>query len=168
MRSLKPFSSLIGAIAAALAQAVPQRHALVEHKAFAAPAAFMLRHAFEVFQDAALEVVDLAKPARQEKTARLLAADAAGAEHRDLPVSRRIELLRGKFLELPEARDAGINRAIKRSHRDLERVAGVDHERIGLGDQRVPLGRLDIDADLPRWIDIGIAERDDLLLQPDL
>jgi hypothetical protein len=62
MRSLRPFVSLIDAIVSALPQAVPERHALVEHKAFAAPAAFMLRHAFEVFQDAALEVVDLAKP----------------------------------------------------------------------------------------------------------
>ena len=43
-------------------------------------------HLFQVFQDAAFEVVDLGKAVREQVGARLLAADAAGAEHGDLPV----------------------------------------------------------------------------------
>src|SRR5258705_4298088 len=67
----------------ALAQAVTQRDALVEHKTFAAPAALGFGHALEILQNAALEVIDLGKAARQQIGAGLLTADAAGAEHRD-------------------------------------------------------------------------------------
>ena len=42
------------------------------------------------------------------------------------------------------------------------------HQRVGRGYQRVPIRRLDIDADLPCRIDGGIPERDDLLFQADL
>src|SRR5579872_3066721 len=75
-------------------QTMAERDTLVEHKTFAAPAALGLRHLFKIFQDAALEVVDLGKAAREQMRARLLAADAAGAEHRDAPVLCGIELLR--------------------------------------------------------------------------
>jgi hypothetical protein len=54
---------------------------------------------------------------------------------------------------LPEALDAGIDRAFERAHRDLECIAGVDQQRVGCCDQRVPVGGVDIDADLPRRID---------------
>ena len=151
-----------------LPQPVAQRHAFVEYETFAAPAALLLRHAFEIAQDAALEVIDLVKSVRQQIGAGLLAADAAGAEHRDLPVLRRVEFLRGEILELPKALDAGIDRAFEGAHRHLEGVAGVDDKRVGRRDQRVPVGGIDIGADLPRRIDRGIAERDDFLLQPDL
>ena len=60
-----------------LPQAMAEGHAFVEHKAFAAPAALLLRHAFEVAQDAALEVIDFGKPLRQQIGAGLFAADAA-------------------------------------------------------------------------------------------
>src|SRR5689334_757877 len=81
-------------------QAMAERDALVEHEALAAPPALRLRHLFQIFQDAALEVIDLGKAAREQMRARLLAADAAGAEHRDAPVLCGIEFLRGKILEL--------------------------------------------------------------------
>ena len=51
-----------------------QRHALIEHEAFAAPAAFGLGNAFDVFQNAALEVVDLGETARQQIGAGLFTA----------------------------------------------------------------------------------------------
>src|SRR5690242_15911982 len=108
-----------------------ERDAFVEHKALAAPTARGFRHLLEISQDAALEVVDLSEPTCEQQRTRFLAADAAGAEHRDPLVLRRIKLPRGEFLELTEGRDAGINRALERAHRDLERVAGVDDKRIG-------------------------------------
>src|SRR5206468_11445964 len=102
---------LMGAIIhGPLLEAVAERHAFVEHETFAAPAALLLRHALQIFQYAALEVINLAKSVRQQIGAGLLAADAPGAEHRDLAVRGRIELSRGKFLELAKARDAGIDR----------------------------------------------------------
>ena len=76
-------------------------------------------------------------------------------------------MARGKILELPKTLDAGIDRAFERAHRDLECIAGVDHQRVGCRDQRVPVGGVDIDADLPRRIGGRVAEGDDLLLQPD-
>src|SRR5438477_1200829 len=131
MRSPSCSTSLIGwSFHSAFAQGVTERDAFVEHETLTAPAAFGCRHLFQVFKDAALEVIDLGKAARQQERARLLATDAAGAEHRDLPVLRRIEFLRGKFLELPKALDAGIERAGKSAHCHFERITGVDHKRI--------------------------------------
>src|ERR1700674_2648225 len=168
MRSLSSFTSVIGILSRrALPQPMAERDALVEHKAFAAPAALRFRHTFQILQNSALEVVDLRKTAREQIGAGLFAADAAGAEHRNPPMLRRIEMARGKFPELPKALDAGIERAGEFAHRDLECIAGVDQERIRRRDQIVPGGGLDMDADLPCRIDSGFAERDDFLLQPD-
>src|SRR6267142_1873271 len=99
MRSLSASTSFIGAIVRlSLPQPVAQRHTFVEYKTLAAPAAFLLLHAFEIAQDAALEVIDLTKPLRQQIGAGLLAPDTSGAEHRDLAVLCRIEFLCGEFL----------------------------------------------------------------------
>src|SRR3954471_11519158 len=125
-----------------LLQTMAERDALVEHEAFAAPAALGLRHLFQIFENAALEVIDLSKAAREQMRARLLAADAAGAEHRDPAVLCRIELLGGKILELAKALDLGIDRTLERAHRHLEGVARVEHQRVGCCDQRVPFGGL--------------------------
>src|SRR3981189_2957963 len=114
-----------------------ERDAFVEHEAFAAPAALRLGDALQIAQDAALEVIDLVEPLRQQIGAGLLAADAAGAEHRDLAVLRRIELLRGKFLELAKTLYSRIERALERAHRHLEFVAGIDDQCIRRGNQRV-------------------------------
>src|SRR5664279_3769704 len=108
MRSLIVFASFIGIVFhGALPQPVTERDAVVEHKTFAAPAALGFRHAFQISEDAALEVVDLGKAARQQIAGGLFAADAAGAEHRDPAVLGGVEMARGKILELPEAADAG-------------------------------------------------------------
>src|SRR4051812_9953266 len=103
MRSPRlPGSLIAGIFRTPLAQAVAERDAFVEDKAFAAPAALALRHGFQIFQDAALEMIDFGKTARQKVRTGLLAADTAGAEHRDLPVLRRLERARGEILELAE------------------------------------------------------------------
>src|SRR6266702_2002247 len=108
MRSLSAFCSFMGSVIRfALAQAVAERDTLVEYKTFAVPAARLFRYAFEVFEDAALEVIDLAEAAGEQIGAGLFASDAAGAEHRDLGMLRGVQAARGKFFELAEARDAG-------------------------------------------------------------
>src|SRR6266481_1570753 len=129
MRSPSVLASFIAtAFHLAFTQPVTKRDALVKHKAFAAPAALGLRHLFQVFQDAALEVIDLGKPACEQVGAGLFATNAAGAEHRDPPMLCRIEFSRGEILELSKASDAGIERAFKRAERHFERIAGIDHE----------------------------------------
>src|SRR5690348_14806761 len=131
MRSLRSFSLIGDGFPDAFAQTMAKRDALVEHEALAAPAALGFADLLQIFQDAALEVIDFGKALGQQQRARLLAADAAGAEHRDLAMPGRIELFGDEPLELAEARDPGIERALERSDRDLEGVAGVDHERVG-------------------------------------
>src|SRR5882757_7572624 len=107
MRSLSVLASLIGkAFRIALAQVMAECDPFVEHKAFAAPAARALRHRFEIFQDAALEVINFLESAREQIGAGLFAADTAGAEHRDLFMLLRIEGARGEILELAKAFDA--------------------------------------------------------------
>src|SRR4051794_19836961 len=165
-RSLSVFASFIGTtVRCTLPQTVAEGYALVEHKAFAAPAALLPRHVFEKSEDAALEVIDLGEPVRQKIGAGLFAADAAGAEHCDLPVFGRIEPARGEFLDLAEIFDAGIDRAFESAHCALEGVAGIEYQRVGGRYQRVPVGGIDIGADLPRRVGVRSPERDDLLLQ---
>src|SRR3974390_1982070 len=120
MRSDSCCSDIAGAFLDAFAQTMAERDAFVEDKAFAAPAALGLRHLFQIFQDAALEVIDLGKALRQQERACLLAADAAGAEHCDPAVFCRIELFGGKILEPAKTRDFGIERAVEGAERDLE------------------------------------------------
>src|SRR5450631_12195 len=121
MRSPSVFGSLIGVLFhSALPQAVAERNAVVKDKTFAAPAAFGFRHAFQILQNSALEVIDLRKAARQQIGAGFFAADAAGAEHRDPAMLHRVEMAGGKFLELPEALDPGIDGACECPHCDFE------------------------------------------------
>src|SRR5580704_1762881 len=123
MRSPSVLLSFIGIVfLCAFPQSVAKRDAVIEHETFAAPAAFRFRHAFQISENAALEVIDLGKTAREQVGAGLFAADAAGAEHRDLPMPGRVELALGEFPELPETSDAGIDRSGKAAHRDLEGI----------------------------------------------
>src|ERR1700760_2482129 len=138
IRSLSCSVLSICRLLAALAQAVAERDAFIEHEARAVPTAVGFRDFLEISEDAALEVIDLGKAAREQVRARLLAADAAGAEHRDPAMPGRIELLCGEILEFAKALDVRIDRAFERAHGHLEGVAGVEHERVGRGDQRIP------------------------------
>src|ERR1700674_1037279 len=153
MRSVSALRSLIAVMLhIPFAQTVAKRDTLVEDEALATPTAVGLRDLFEIVQNAALQVIDLGKALGEQVARGLFAADAAGAEHRDFTMPRRIEVTRGEFLELPEARDGGINLAFECADRNLEGVARVDDNRVGGGDQIVPLPGFDIGADLERRI----------------
>src|SRR5947208_16376248 len=113
MRSFSASTSFMGAIVdLLLAQPVAQRHTFVEHKTLAAPAALLLRHAFEIPKDPALEVTDLAKSLRQQIGAGLLASDSAGPEHRQPLVRPQRKVLPRDFLYLPKAVETGIDRPL--------------------------------------------------------
>src|ERR1700722_23355 len=169
MRSVSVLRSFIAVmLRIPFAQTVAERDTLVEDEALAAPTAFGLRDLFEIIQDAALQMIDLGKALREQVARGLFAADAASAEHRNFTISRRIEVPCGEFLELPKARDGGIDRAFEGADRDLEGVACVDDNRAGCGNQSIPVFRLDIGADPERRIGRLVAECDDLFLQPDL
>src|SRR5579863_271391 len=64
----------------------------IEDEAFALPQAFCRGYRFEIFEDAALQMIDLVQALGLEEGGGLFAANAAGAEHRDL--GRRVPLQR--------------------------------------------------------------------------
>jgi hypothetical protein len=61
-----------------------------------------------------------------------------------------------------------IDRALESSDRHLVIIAGVDDDRLWIGDQRVPVGRRDIGPCPMQRVDALDAHGDDLALQPDL
>ena len=75
-----------GVALAIVAEAEPMadRNALIKDETFAFPKAFGLRHRLQIFQYAAVEMIDLVYAFRLEEGCGFFAADAAGAEHGDL------------------------------------------------------------------------------------
>src|SRR4051812_43693798 len=59
------------------------RDPLIENETFAPPQALLGRYDLEVFEDAALQVIDLVQPLALQERRRFLATNSAGAEHRD-------------------------------------------------------------------------------------
>ena len=150
-------------------QRLIDRHPAVKDKALALPAAVRLRHILEIFQDAALQVIDLVEPHILHQRAGLLAADASGAEHGQLFRPVRIgRQLRGPFGKFAKAVGLRVDGAIKGADRGFIGVAGVDHHHIRIIDKTVPVARLDIGAGGSRRADLGPAHGDDLALQPHL
>ena len=150
-------------------QAVPHRNPFVEHETFAPPRALLGGHLFQIFEDAALQVEHVRHALRLQERRRFFAADAAGAEHRDpLRTGEQFVAMRPKparkFAERPRL---GIDRAIERADRHLVIVARVDQHRARIGDQRIPVGGIDIGAGIGR-VDQRLAHRHDLALQPHL
>src|SRR3546814_8681073 len=62
-------------------EAMAHRYTLVEHKTLAVPAAGFSRYGFQVFQNAALKVVDLVETLGAQVGRGFLAAHTAGAKH---------------------------------------------------------------------------------------
>src|SRR5690606_15777232 len=96
----------------ALFQAVQNGDALVEDEAGAFPEAVLRRHLFEIFQDAALEMVDLVEALLLHEGGRLLAADAAGAVHGDLRLVVQAGIAPHPVRELAECLRVRIDRAL--------------------------------------------------------
>src|SRR6056297_4010907 len=149
-----------------LAQPVAHRDSAIKHETLTLPRALILRHLFEVFQDAALEEIDVLHSLPQQVIGGFFATDATGAEHRDPFVVKAMPVRLPPRGEIAKGRRLGIDRALKRANGDLVIVAGVDHRDIGALDQGVPLRWLDIMPDPGARIDIGLAHGDDLFLEP--
>src|SRR5690606_21949878 len=62
-------------------QAVADRDALIEDETLALPHGLRFRHGFQVFQNSALQVINLVKALTAHIGGRFFATDAAGAEH---------------------------------------------------------------------------------------
>lgn len=71
-------------IVASRLQPMLDRYTLIEHEAFAFPAAFFRGHRLQIFQNPALEMIDVFQALGLHESRRLLATDSARAEHGDL------------------------------------------------------------------------------------
>ncbi len=143
-------------------------HAVIEHEAVALPATLRLRHLLQILEDAALEVINLLKALTKHIARRLLAANAAGAKHCDLLMLCRVVVSLDVVRKVSERFGLRVDRTFERTDCHFVVVTGVDQQHFRIGDQRVPVLRLDIGSNLPIRIDTLNAERDDLLLQLDL
>ena len=165
-------------------QAMANRHALVKDKAFARPQAVLGGHGFKVFEDAALQMVNLVKPVHAQKRGGFFTADAAGAKHGDFGAAfrdlgnvagfggwvraqqpARLLLPRHPGGQIGKGLDARVYRAGKRANAHLVVVAGVHHQHVGVTDQGIPVLRLDVLPCHLRGADAGHAEGDDFFLQ---
>src|SRR5210317_1493573 len=108
----------------AFLQAVTNRNTAVEDETFAVPLAVFGGHFFEVFQDAALEVIDLVDALAQQVVRGFLATDAAGAEHRDALVVEPLLVFSPPVGKLTEGFRFRIDRALEGADLDLVVVAG--------------------------------------------
>ncbi len=141
--------------------------ALVENIALSLPETFGLGHVLKVFQDTALQVIDLGHALTQQIVRRFFAANAARAEHGDALVVEPVLVGLPPRGKIAETAGAGVDRAAEGADLDLVVIARVDHGHIGFADQRVPVLRRDIVADAGARVDVGLAHGHDLALEAD-
>ena len=99
---------------------------------------------------------------------RLLAADAAGAEHGDFLAFEFSAVFARPLREFTKTLGMGIDRIFEGAQRHFVVVAGVDDDRVGIGDQGIPVAGLDIGADGTKRIDVFHAHGDDFAFQANL
>ena len=150
------------------AQLMVDGDALIEHEALALPQRLFLGHLFQVLQDTALEVIDLIEALLLEIGRGLLAADAAGAEHRHLAVLCRVQLARDVVREITEGSGVRVDGTGEGPHFHFIVIARVDQQHLRIGNQRIPVLRLHIGPDGVTRVDALDAHGDDLALELDL
>ena len=110
---------------------------------------------FEVFEDAAFEVEDLGEALLEHVGGGFFAADAAGAEHGDLAVFGGVEVFAGRRSAKSEkVSRGGVVAPAKVPMLGLVGVAGVEEEDVGVGEEGVPVGGVDVVAGaggVDRW-----------------
>jgi hypothetical protein len=113
----------------------------VEDVAGTLPLAGFGRDNFEVFEDAAFEVIDLGEALLEHVGRGCFAADAAGAEHGDLAVFGWVEVFADVVREGVERWSDGVGEG---ADRGLVGVARIEEEDLGVGEEGVPLVRFDV------------------------
>ncbi len=141
---------------------------LVEDKAFAFPERFGRVDGFEVFEDPAAEVVDLAEASFFHESGRLFAADPAGAIHGDLGGLRGVEVGIDVVGEFAEGIGLRIDCPVKLPDANLVGVPGIDDGDLWIGDKGIPILRCDIGADFVDGGYRGVADCNDFLFEPNL
>ena len=116
--------------------------AVIEYETFTAPQAFVFFHGLKIFEDAAIEVIDLLKALLHQVVRRLFAANTASAEHRNLAVFLWIKLCINELWKLPERLSIGRYSILKRADAALIGIAGIDGQHIGVLQEFIPAFRV--------------------------
>ena len=119
----------------------------------------------EVFQDTAVELVDILVAEALHIRTGFLATDTTGTEHHDGPILEVGRKVGGRPRKIPEVPDRGCQRPAEGPHAHLVDVTGVEqHHRASLVQPALQFGRLEFGRRRAGGIDPRHAERDDLLL----
>ena len=146
---------------AAFGQIAIERNALVENEALALPAIVRLPHALEIAQHPAIEMIDLIEPQFEHQGRGFLAANAAGAEHRERTFGMFPRQRPGKIRKLAKAMGARIERAGEAADFDFVAVARIDDDERRIVEQGIPFGRRNVSSRPPVRLDVGPAQGDD-------
>ena len=148
-----------------LAEGGVHADALVEDKAFAIvvrTTAFL-----EVFQDTAIELMDVPKTLAFHVGARLFTAYAAGAEHHHRLVFEGFGKFGDRLGKIPEMVDARRERPAKCAEFDFVVVAGVEERDLAALVEPLLEGRGgQLGRSSAGWVDAFDTESDDLFLDP--
>lgn len=147
----------------------PMTHAdaAIKDKAGALPGACGFGHLFEVFQDTALEMVNVFDPLAEKVVGGFLTTDAAGTEHGDFLVVKAVPVFFPPRRELPETGGFRVDGPVECANGNFVIVAGVDDGNIVAGDQIVPVGCVNIVTCARDRVDSRLTHGDDLALEAD-
>ena len=136
------------------------RHAPVKNETFALPLAVGGGDIFKIFQNAALEMIDLVKAHILHQRTGFFAANAASAIHCNFlgtPVGRLIGKRMRPFGKFAKICCHGIDRTSKHANRGFIAVAGINKQNIRIGNQPVPIFRVNIGSGAFGWINLRTA-----------
>mmetsp|Transcript_59425 Transcript_59425/g.106007 ORF Transcript_59425/g.106007 Transcript_59425/m.106007 type:complete len:390 (+) Transcript_59425:476-1645(+) len=150
-------------VVVALLKTVLDRHTAVEHEALPLPHALLLRDHLQVLEDTPFQLVHLVKALLLHEGRRLLAPDAPGARHHDLLLFGRLAQRRHVVRELAEGVGLGIHCPFESPNAVLVGVAHVNHKRLGVLEEGIPLLRLDVLPSVLR-VEVLNPHGDNLLL----
>src|SRR5690554_11699 len=116
-------------IAAAL-QTMIDRNPVVKYKTFTFPQALLFWHFFQILQDAAFKVINLFKALLSKVSRGLFTTNAAGTEHGDFFMFRRVEVLFYVFGKFTKRIRGGVNGVLEGANFNFVLVTGINKKHV--------------------------------------
>ncbi len=102
------------------------------------PKAFALFHGLKIFEDTAIQVIDLLEALLHQVVRSLFAANTAGAEHRNLAVFLWVKRCINELWKLPKRLRIGRYSILKRADAALISIASVNCQHLGVLQEFIP------------------------------
>ena len=145
-----------------------ERHPLIEHEALPLPATVLFRHLLEVVENSASKMMNLREAPLLQKAAGLLTTDSTGAKHGDArrrgALDQRAEMLFNPVRKIPKRLRSRVQRTDEAPHGHLVAISSVDHQRVGIIHQLIPVVRVHVGAHIAAWISTRLTQADDFAL----